>query len=208
MEPAYTPKTNECQIVDGPNLDIFVRNLQKDTSGHTNNWRHKANCLGVDTNLFFPEHHPTISDEEEDSAVSNLTTSNEIAIQESLRLCNGCEVRKECEDARFNGFGADLSHADVHGIWGGKTEHELRNTKHALHSTQSQETPSLETYPQDTQPQSAQSLERHYETEPEFYEPELYLLPGEARINIMKRSMLRSSTGSSAGERKHLRLVQ
>jgi WhiB family transcriptional regulator, redox-sensing transcriptional regulator len=65
-------------------------------------WQDKANCLGVDPDLFFPERGAST--------------------REAKEVCRGCVVRMEClEYALVNG--------EKFGIWGGMSERERRRVR-------------------------------------------------------------------------------
>ncbi len=65
-------------------------------------WQERANCLGVDPDLFFPERGAST--------------------REAKAVCGGCEVRLEClEYALCNG--------EKFGIWGGLSERERRRLR-------------------------------------------------------------------------------
>jgi WhiB family redox-sensing transcriptional regulator len=65
-------------------------------------WQERANCLGVDPDLFFPERGAST--------------------REAKGVCNGCEVRVDClEYALRNG--------EKFGIWGGMSERERRRIR-------------------------------------------------------------------------------
>jgi WhiB family redox-sensing transcriptional regulator len=65
-------------------------------------WQERANCLGVDPDLFFPERGAST--------------------REAKSVCGGCEVRLEClEYALCNG--------EKFGIWGGLSERERRRLR-------------------------------------------------------------------------------
>ena len=65
-------------------------------------WQERANCLGVDPDLFFPERGAST--------------------REAKAVCGGCEVRIEClEYALRNG--------EKFGIWGGMSERERRRIR-------------------------------------------------------------------------------
>lgn len=65
-------------------------------------WQSRANCLGVDPDLFFPERGAST--------------------REAKEVCRGCEVRGEClEFALRNG--------EKFGIWGGLSERERRRIR-------------------------------------------------------------------------------
>ena len=67
------------------------------TLNHAPTWLAQAECRDVDTDLFF-----AIPPEE---------------VARAIAICNHCGVREDC-------FGYAVSHADLHGIWGGTTEVE------------------------------------------------------------------------------------
>jgi len=71
--------------------------LTRDTS-----WAARANCLGVDPGLFFPERGG-------DSEAPK-------------RVCRGCTVREECLEYA-------LANGERFGIWGGFSERERRNIR-------------------------------------------------------------------------------
>lgn len=65
-------------------------------------WQAKANCLGVDPDMFFPERGAST--------------------REAKAVCNGCSVRDDClEYALVNG--------EKFGIWGGLSERERRRVR-------------------------------------------------------------------------------
>ena len=63
----------------------------------TTSWRERANCLGVDPDLFFPERGEPL--------------------RQVKAVCAGCEVRSECL--------AEGLH-ERFGVWGGTSERERR----------------------------------------------------------------------------------
>lgn len=65
-------------------------------------WQERANCLGVDPDLFFPERGAST--------------------REAKAVCGGCEVRPECLEYA-------LTHAEKFGIWGGLSERERRRLR-------------------------------------------------------------------------------
>jgi WhiB family redox-sensing transcriptional regulator len=67
-------------------------------------WRQRANCVGLDPNLFFP--------------VRGSST------REAKEVCRGCVVRGECLDY-------SLSSHEKFGIWGGLSERERRRIRRA-----------------------------------------------------------------------------
>src|ERR1700723_4318498 len=67
-------------------------------------WRAKANCRGVDPELFYPERGASL--------------------REAKEVCRGCVVREDClEYAMANG--------EKFGIWGGLSERERRRLPRA-----------------------------------------------------------------------------
>jgi WhiB family redox-sensing transcriptional regulator len=75
------------------------------------NWRHKAKCRGVDTELF-------ISRDNEPSAVTQ--DNEQYVIRE---YCTGCPVRIECLTW------SETQRTRMHGVWGGLTEQERLGKK-------------------------------------------------------------------------------
>ena len=65
-------------------------------------WQERANCLGVDPDLFFPERGAST--------------------REAKSVCRGCEVRGECLEYA-------LDHGEKFGIWGGLSERERRRVR-------------------------------------------------------------------------------
>ena len=69
-------------------------------------WRTRAACLGMDTELFFPENGK---------------------YEQAAQVCAGCAVRTDCLNYAMS-FDIDL-----HGMFGGKTPHQrlrLKGTRH------------------------------------------------------------------------------
>jgi WhiB family redox-sensing transcriptional regulator len=67
-------------------------------------WQSRANCMGVDPELFFPERGSST--------------------REAKEVCRGCVVREDClEFAIANG--------EKFGIWGGMSERERRRVRRA-----------------------------------------------------------------------------
>jgi WhiB family redox-sensing transcriptional regulator len=73
-------------------------------SGLDRSWQARANCMGVDPDLFFPERGAST--------------------REAKEVCRGCVVREDClEYAIANG--------EKFGIWGGLSERERRKIRRA-----------------------------------------------------------------------------
>ena len=66
------------------------------------NWQDDANCLGVDTNLFYPERGAST--------------------REAKEVCRGCVVRADCLEFA-------LQNGEKFGIWGGLTERERKRIR-------------------------------------------------------------------------------
>jgi len=65
-------------------------------------WQDKANCLGVDPDLFFPERGAST--------------------REAKEVCRGCEVKDNCLEYA-------LENGEKFGIWGGLSERERRRLR-------------------------------------------------------------------------------
>src|SRR5579864_6828015 len=62
-------------------------------------WQSRANCMGVDPDLFFPERGAST--------------------REAKEVCRGCVVREDCLEFA-------LANGEKFGIWGGLSERERR----------------------------------------------------------------------------------
>ncbi len=67
-------------------------------------WKARANCLGVDPDLFFPERG--------------------MSTREAKEVCRGCVVREDCLEYA-------LANGEKFGIWGGLSERERRRIRRA-----------------------------------------------------------------------------
>ena len=67
-------------------------------------WQRKANCMGVDPDLFFPERGAST--------------------KEAKEVCRGCVVREDCLEYA-------LANGEKFGIWGGLSERERRRVRRA-----------------------------------------------------------------------------
>lgn len=65
-------------------------------------WQSKANCMGVDPDLFFPERGAST--------------------KEAKEVCRGCVVREDCLEFA-------LRNSEKFGIWGGMSERERRKVR-------------------------------------------------------------------------------
>ncbi len=71
---------------------------------HDMTWQRKANCMGVDPDLFFPERGAST--------------------REAKEVCRGCVVKPECLEYA-------ISSGEKFGIWGGMSERERRRIRRA-----------------------------------------------------------------------------
>ena len=67
-------------------------------------WQSRANCMGVDPELFFPERGAST--------------------REAKEVCRGCTVRNDCLEYA-------LANGEKFGIWGGLSERERRKVRRA-----------------------------------------------------------------------------
>src|ERR1700730_5834985 len=80
----------------------FVQLVRPEADEAGERWQERANCLGVDPDLFFPERGAST--------------------REAKGVCRGCEVREECLEYA-------LDHGEKFGIWGGLSERERRRVR-------------------------------------------------------------------------------
>jgi WhiB family redox-sensing transcriptional regulator len=80
----------------------ILRYLRPEQAEAERRWQERANCLGVDPDLFFPERGAST--------------------REAKAVCRGCEVRVECLEYA-------LEHGEKFGIWGGLSERERRRVR-------------------------------------------------------------------------------
>ena len=73
-------------------------------AGALSDWKSKANCMGVDPDLFFPERG--------------------MSTREAKEVCKGCVVREDCLEYA-------LANGEKFGIWGGLSERERRRIRRA-----------------------------------------------------------------------------
>lgn len=67
-------------------------------------WQSRANCMGVDPELFFPERGSST--------------------REAKEVCRGCVVQQDCLDFA-------IANGEKFGIWGGMSERERRRVRRA-----------------------------------------------------------------------------
>jgi WhiB family redox-sensing transcriptional regulator len=81
---------------------LLVELAANAADGADRRWQERANCLGVDPDLFFPERGAST--------------------REAKSVCRGCDVRLECLEYA-------LGHGEKFGIWGGLSERERRRVR-------------------------------------------------------------------------------
>ena len=72
--------------------------------GFDRTWQGRANCMGVDPELFFPERGAST--------------------REAKEVCRGCVVRGDCLEFA-------IANSEKFGIWGGMSERERRRVRRA-----------------------------------------------------------------------------
>ncbi len=80
----------------------MVSNVVELIGGPHQAWQRKANCMGVDPDLFFPERGSST--------------------REAKEVCRGCVVREECLEYA-------VTYGEKFGIWGGLSERERRKIR-------------------------------------------------------------------------------
>jgi len=78
-------------------------------------WQRRANCMGVDPELFFPERGAST--------------------REAKEVCRGCVVREDCLEFA-------IANSEKFGIWGAMSERERRRVRRARVLAQSASTAS------------------------------------------------------------------
>jgi WhiB family redox-sensing transcriptional regulator len=81
---------------------VTIQSLIFEGPGRT--WQARANCMGVDPELFFPERGAST--------------------REAKEVCRGCVVREDCLEYA-------ISNGEKFGIWGGMSERERRRVRRA-----------------------------------------------------------------------------
>jgi WhiB family redox-sensing transcriptional regulator len=82
-----------------PPVNDLMKLLAEDRS-----WQSRANCMGVDPDLFFPERGAST--------------------KEAKEVCRGCVVKDDCLEFA-------LRNSEKFGIWGGMSERERRRVRRA-----------------------------------------------------------------------------
>jgi WhiB family transcriptional regulator, redox-sensing transcriptional regulator len=82
-------------------MDVEFR-PEHEVGAEADDWKSKANCMGVDPDLFFPERG--------------------MSTREAKEVCRGCVVREDCLEYA-------LANGEKFGIWGGLSERERRRVR-------------------------------------------------------------------------------
>ena len=83
-------------------MNLLATMINDATTGEVPTWQRKANCMGVDPDLFFPERGAST--------------------REAKEVCRGCVVREDCLEYA-------LANGEKFGIWGGMSERERRRIR-------------------------------------------------------------------------------
>src|SRR5580704_12066609 len=83
-------------------VDLQSLDIQSLFKAENRGWQSRANCMGVDPELFFPERGSST--------------------REAKEVCRGCVVRDECLEYA-------LANSEKFGIWGGMSERERRRLR-------------------------------------------------------------------------------
>ena len=85
-------------------MDVEFVRPEGDVGAAGGDWKSKANCMGVDPDLFFPERG--------------------MSTREAKEVCRGCVVQGDCLEFA-------LENGEKFGIWGGMSERERRRLRRA-----------------------------------------------------------------------------
>jgi WhiB family redox-sensing transcriptional regulator len=85
-------------------MDAEFLRLEDEVGSDLKDWKSRANCMGVDPDLFFPERG--------------------MSTREAKEVCRGCVVREDCLEYA-------LANGEKFGIWGGMSERERRRLRRA-----------------------------------------------------------------------------
>ena len=88
-------------MADAKGVSVDIQTLISDSARA---WQARANCMGVDPELFFPERGSST--------------------REAKEVCRGCVVRIECLEFA-------IANSEKFGIWGGMSERERRRVRRA-----------------------------------------------------------------------------
>src|SRR6202161_506889 len=99
----YTSVTTRLLSPFRKGMPVAFQSLRQ-VEGPDRSWQIRANCMGVDPDLFFPERGAST--------------------REAKEVCRGCVVREDCLEYA-------LANGEKFGIWGGMSERERRGLRRA-----------------------------------------------------------------------------
>ncbi len=94
--------TSMASTIGGKELNVEIVELMSGMEDR--GWQARANCMGVDPDLFFPERGAST--------------------REAKEVCRGCVAREDCLEYA-------LDNGEKFGIWGGMSERERRRLRRA-----------------------------------------------------------------------------
>jgi WhiB family redox-sensing transcriptional regulator len=94
--------TSVVRTAGGKELNVEIVELMSGMEDR--GWQARANCMGVDPDLFFPERGAST--------------------REAKEVCRGCVAREDCLEYA-------LDNGEKFGIWGGMSERERRRLRRA-----------------------------------------------------------------------------
>ena len=94
--------TSVAQTIGGKESNVEIVELMSGMEDR--GWQARANCMGVDPDLFFPERGAST--------------------REAKEVCRGCVAREDCLEFA-------LDNGEKFGIWGGMSERERRRLRRA-----------------------------------------------------------------------------
>jgi len=94
--------TSVARSTGGKDLNVEIVELMSGMEDR--GWQARANCMGVDPDLFFPERGAST--------------------REAKEVCRGCVAREDCLEYA-------LDNGEKFGIWGGMSERERRRLRRA-----------------------------------------------------------------------------
>ena len=94
--------TSVARSTGGKDLNVEIVELMSVMEDR--GWQARANCMGVDPDLFFPERGAST--------------------REAKEVCRGCVAREDCLEYA-------LDNGEKFGIWGGMSERERRRLRRA-----------------------------------------------------------------------------
>lgn len=97
----FTPRRTGNTALEGADVTTHPVTIKQGNGAKKSDWRKKAACLGVDSNVFYPEYRGDTCDK-------------------AKAICAKCVVRKPCLEDNLDTF----SSSDDHGVRGGLNKDE------------------------------------------------------------------------------------